>query len=85
MIENVQEKDRGYYMSQVNTDPMRYRQGYLDVVGKQEDVVGKQEDVVGKQEDVVGKLEEVVDYFLMLCVKASNRRYYTWQVNTDTM
>ena len=33
-IENVQEKDRGFYMCQVNTDPMRYRQGYLDVVGE---------------------------------------------------
>lgn len=34
-IKNVQEADRGWYMCQVNTDPMRSRQGYLQVVGKQ--------------------------------------------------
>lgn len=33
-IKNVQEADRGWYMCQVNTDPMRSRQGYLQVVGK---------------------------------------------------
>lgn len=32
-IKNVQESDRGWYMCQVNTDPMRSRQGYLQVVG----------------------------------------------------
>ncbi|XP_046672236.1 lachesin-like isoform X4 [Homalodisca vitripennis] len=31
-IKNVQETDRGWYMCQVNTDPMRMRQGYLQVV-----------------------------------------------------
>ncbi|XP_014239297.1 lachesin-like isoform X4 [Cimex lectularius] len=31
-IRNVQEADRGWYMCQVNTDPMRSRQGYLQVV-----------------------------------------------------
>ncbi|XP_039287762.1 lachesin isoform X2 [Nilaparvata lugens] len=31
-IKNVQEVDRGWYMCQVNTDPMRSRQGYLQVV-----------------------------------------------------
>ncbi|XP_071516073.1 lachesin-like isoform X2 [Panulirus ornatus] len=31
-LTNVREKDRGWYMCQVNTDPMRYRQGYVDVV-----------------------------------------------------
>ncbi|XP_071516419.1 lachesin-like isoform X2 [Panulirus ornatus] len=31
-LKNVREKDRGWYMCQVNTDPMRYRQGYVDVV-----------------------------------------------------
>ncbi|XP_044757568.1 lachesin-like isoform X1 [Coccinella septempunctata] len=31
-IKNVQEADRGWYMCQVNTDPMRSRQGYLQVV-----------------------------------------------------
>ena len=33
-IRNVHEADRGWYMCQVNTDPMRSRQGYLQVVGK---------------------------------------------------
>lgn len=33
-ISNVQDVDRGWYMCQVNTDPMRSRQGYLQVVGK---------------------------------------------------
>ncbi|KAL2711801.1 lachesin isoform X2, partial [Vespula squamosa] len=28
----TQESDRGWYMCQVNTDPMRYRQGYVQVV-----------------------------------------------------
>ncbi|XP_075211004.1 lachesin-like [Lycorma delicatula] len=31
-IRNVQEADRGWYMCQVNTDPMRSRKGYLQVV-----------------------------------------------------
>ncbi|XP_039292153.1 lachesin isoform X5 [Nilaparvata lugens] len=31
-IKNVQEADRGWYMCQVNTDPMRSRKGYLQVV-----------------------------------------------------
>lgn len=33
-IREVEETDRGWYMCQVNTDPMRSRQGYLQVVGK---------------------------------------------------
>ena len=33
-IKDLQEQDRGWYMCQVNTDPMRYVQGYLDVVGR---------------------------------------------------
>lgn len=33
-IKNVQEPDRGWYMCQINTDPMRSQQGYLQVVGK---------------------------------------------------
>lgn len=33
-IKNVHQADRGWYMCQVNTDPMRSRQGYLQVVGK---------------------------------------------------
>lgn len=31
-LKNVREKDRGWYMCQVNTDPMRSKQGYVDVV-----------------------------------------------------
>ncbi|ERL84576.1 hypothetical protein D910_02005 [Dendroctonus ponderosae] len=31
-VKNVQEVDRGWYMCQVNTDPMRSRKGYLEVV-----------------------------------------------------
>ncbi|XP_061704676.1 lachesin-like [Cydia pomonella] len=31
-IKSVQEVDRGWYMCQVNTDPMRSRKGYLQVV-----------------------------------------------------
>lgn len=37
-IRNVQEADRGWYMCQVNTDPMRSRQGYLQVVGEWSDL-----------------------------------------------
>ena len=33
-IANVQEVDRGWYMCQVNTDPMRSKRGYLEVQGK---------------------------------------------------
>lgn len=33
-IREVEENDRGWYMCQVNTDPMRSRKGYLQVVGK---------------------------------------------------
>ena len=32
-IANVQEVDRGWYMCQVNTDPMRSRRAYLEVQG----------------------------------------------------
>lgn len=32
-ISKVEETDRGWYMCQVNTDPMRSRKGYLQVVG----------------------------------------------------
>ncbi|KAI4481189.1 hypothetical protein M0804_009815, partial [Polistes exclamans] len=31
-IKKTQESDRGWYMCQVNTDPMRYKQGYVQVV-----------------------------------------------------
>ncbi|XP_050700995.1 neurotrimin-like isoform X2 [Eriocheir sinensis] len=31
-LKNVKESDRGWYMCQVNTDPMRFKQGYVDVV-----------------------------------------------------
>ena len=33
-IANVQEVDRGWYMCQVNTDPMRSKRGYLEVQGE---------------------------------------------------
>lgn len=33
-IKEVEESDRGWYMCQVNTDPMRSQKGYLQVVGK---------------------------------------------------
>ena len=33
-ISNVQEVDRGWYMCQVNTDPMRSKRGYIEVQGK---------------------------------------------------
>ncbi|GIX99345.1 ig domain-containing protein [Caerostris darwini] len=32
-ISKVQEKDRGFYMCQINTDPMISQTGYLDVTG----------------------------------------------------
>lgn len=32
VISEVQEKDRGAYMCQINTSPMKYQVGYLDVV-----------------------------------------------------
>ena len=31
-IKDVQAEDRGYYMCQVNTDPMIFQTGHLDVV-----------------------------------------------------
>ncbi len=31
---SVQETDRGWYMCQINTDPMVHRSGYLEVVGR---------------------------------------------------
>ncbi|CAG7718919.1 unnamed protein product [Allacma fusca] len=33
-IKNTHESDRGWYMCQINTDPMRSLMGYLEVVGK---------------------------------------------------
>ena len=33
-LNNVEESDRGWYMCQINTDPMRSERGYLEVVGK---------------------------------------------------
>lgn len=32
-IKDVRETDRGFYMCQINTDPMKSQIGYLDVVG----------------------------------------------------
>jgi len=33
-INDVHEADRGWYMCQINTDPMRSRVGYVQVVGE---------------------------------------------------
>lgn len=33
-IKDVRESDRGWYMCQINTDPMKSQVGFLDVVGK---------------------------------------------------
>lgn len=33
-IKDVKESDRGFYMCQINTDPMKSQVGYLDVVGE---------------------------------------------------
>ncbi|XP_050321354.1 zwei Ig domain protein zig-8-like [Bactrocera neohumeralis] len=33
-IRDVKEADKGWYMCQINTDPMKSQVGYLDVVGK---------------------------------------------------
>lgn len=33
-LKDIRESDRGYYMCQINTDPMKSQTGYLDVVGK---------------------------------------------------
>lgn len=33
-IRDVKESDKGWYMCQINTDPMKNQVGYLNVVGK---------------------------------------------------
>lgn len=33
-IKDVKETDKGWYMCQINTDPMKNQVGYLDVVGE---------------------------------------------------
>lgn len=45
-IREVEESDRGWYMCQVNTDPMRSRKGYLQVVGKSFCLIRSSLDVV---------------------------------------
>lgn len=32
-IKDIKESDKGWYMCQINTDPMKSQVGYLDVVG----------------------------------------------------
>lgn len=32
-IKDIRETDKGWYMCQINTDPMKSQIGYLDVVG----------------------------------------------------
>lgn len=33
-IKDIRESDRGWYMCQINTDPMKSQTGFLDVVGE---------------------------------------------------
>lgn len=33
-IKEVRESDRGWYMCQINTDPMKSQVGYMEVVGE---------------------------------------------------
>ena len=33
-IRDIRESDKGWYMCQINTDPMKSQMGYLNVVGK---------------------------------------------------
>ena len=33
-VRDVRESDRGWYMCQINTDPMKSQMGYLEVVGE---------------------------------------------------
>lgn len=35
-IKDVKESDKGWYMCQINTDPMKSQTGYLDVVGERD-------------------------------------------------
>lgn len=35
-IKDIKESDKGWYMCQINTDPMKSQMGYLDVVGKKD-------------------------------------------------
>ncbi len=37
-VQRAQEADRGWYMCQINTDPMVHRSGYLEVVGRGESI-----------------------------------------------
>ena len=38
-LQRVQPSDRGWYMCQINTDPMRQRSGYFEVVGKNQSIL----------------------------------------------
>lgn len=40
-IREVRSADRGWYMCQINTDPMKSQLGYLDVVGKWKNLIIK--------------------------------------------
>lgn len=33
-VRDVHESDKGWYMCQINTDPMKSQLGYLNIVGK---------------------------------------------------
>lgn len=38
-IRDVRESDKGWYMCQINTDPMKSQMGYLDVVGTNHEIL----------------------------------------------
>lgn len=40
-IKEVRESDQGWYMCQINTDPMKSQLGYLNVVGELEGIYTK--------------------------------------------
>ncbi len=38
-VQRAQETDRGWYMCQINTDPMVHKSGYLEVVGERSSTI----------------------------------------------
>lgn len=52
-IKDVKESDKGWYMCQINTDPMKNQVGYLDVVGK----LTKEDPVDGMESTEENKIE----------------------------
>ncbi|KAJ8719012.1 hypothetical protein PYW07_016568 [Mythimna separata] len=72
-IKNVQEVDRGWYMCQVNTDPMRSRKGYLQVVGEYATSIS------------LSYNDHRSWYLHIKNVQEVDRGWYMCQVNTDPM